>query len=294
MGFVTVAAFLALAATGWVVWPLVRHQGGASDEATQARAALAVLREEFAALEAARAAGELDEAAHAQARRELEARALAEAQALEARAGGREISPVAAALVALGVPLLAALGYLWVGSPRWASDEAVLAATREAEAAQAASAAGISPDQIKSMVSRLEARLESGEGDAQAWMMLARSYRVLGDPAFVAAGWARLGAKIPQEPAVLVEWAELLVVARGGFDAESTALLERALALAPDEPKALAMGGAAAAAAGEHAKAVERWERLLAQAPAEGEFAQTLRAAIEAERQKAGLPPSGN
>ena len=45
MGFVTVAAFLALAATGWVVWPLVRHQGGASDEATQARAALAVLRE---------------------------------------------------------------------------------------------------------------------------------------------------------------------------------------------------------------------------------------------------------
>ena len=89
---------------------------------------------------------------------------------------------------------------------------------------------------------------------------------LLGDPALVAAGWARLGAKIPQEPAVLVEWAELLVVARGGFDAESTALLERALALAPDEPKALAMGGAAAAAAGEHAKAVERWERLLAQA----------------------------
>ena len=33
---------------------------------------------------------------------------------------------------------------------------------------------------------------------------------------------------------------------------------------------------------------------VFAQAPAEGEFAQTLRAAIEAERQKAGLPPSGN
>ncbi|MBI5782065.1 MAG: c-type cytochrome biogenesis protein CcmI [Rhodocyclales bacterium] len=294
MGFVTVAALLALAATGWVVWPLVRRHEGASDEAAQARAALTVLREEFAALEAAWAAGELDEAAHAQARRELEARALAETQAREGRAPGRGISPVAAAVVALGVPLFAALGYLWVGSPRWASDEAVLAATREAEAAQAASAAGISSEQIRAMVSQLEARLENEGGNAQAWLMLARSYRVLGDPALVAAGWARLGAKIPQEAAVLTEWAELLVTARGGFDVESTALLERALALAPDEPKALAMGGAAAAAAGEHAKAVERWERLLAQAPAEGEFTQTLRAAIEVERQKAGLPPAGN
>jgi cytochrome c-type biogenesis protein CcmH len=272
-----VAVCIALAATAWVVWPLARRQGMASDEAAQAQAALAVLREEFAALDAARAAGELEEPAYDQARRELEARALAEAQAREGHARRQGNSPMTAVFVGVSLPVLAVGGYLLVGSPRWASDEAVLAATREAE--------------IKSMVARLEARLESGEGDAQSWLMLARSYRVLGDPALVAAGWARLGAKIPQEPTVLVEWAELLVVARGGFDADSITLLERALALAPDEPKALAMGGAAAAAAGEHAKAVERWERLLAQAPAEGEFTQTLRAAIEAERQKAGLAP---
>jgi len=290
-GFMGMAVFVALVATVWVVWPLVRRQGMASDEAAQAQAALAVLREEFAALDAARAAGELEEPAYEQARRELEARALAEAQAREGHARRQGNSPMTAVFVGVGLPVLAVGGYLLVGSPRWASDEAVLAATREAEAAQAASAAGVSLDQIKAMVSRLEARLESGEGDAQSWLMLARSYRVLGDPALVAAGWDRLGAKIPQEPTVLVEWAELLVVARGGFDADSSALIERALSLAPNEPKALAMGGAAAAAAGEHAKAVERWERLLAQAPAEGEFTQTLRAAIEAERQKAGLAP---
>jgi cytochrome c-type biogenesis protein CcmH len=286
-----VAVCIALAATAWVVWPLARRQGMASDEAAQAQAALAVLREEFAALERARAAGELEDSAYEQARRELEARALAEAQARDRHPRHQEASPLAVALVGLGLPLLAAAAYLVVGSPRWASEEAVLAATREAAAAQAAGAAGVSLDQIKSMVARLEERLASGEGDAQAWVMLARSYRVLGDPALVAAGWDRLEAKIPQEPTVLVEWAELLVVARDGFDADSIALLERALALAPDEPKALAMGGAAAAAAGEHAKAVERWERLLAQAPAEGEFTQTLRAAIEAEREKAGLAP---
>ncbi|MDD2408935.1 MAG: c-type cytochrome biogenesis protein CcmI, partial [Tepidiphilus sp.] len=290
-GFIGMAVFVALVATVWVVWPLVRRQGMASDEAAQAQAALAVLREEFAALDAARAAGELEEPAYDQARRELEARALAEAQARDRHPRHQEASPLAVALVGLGLPLLAAAAYLLVGSPRWASEEAVLAATREAVAAQAAGAAGVSLDQIKSMVARLEARLASGEGDAQAWVMLARSYRVLGDPALVAAGWARLGAKIPQEPTVLVEWAELLVVARGGFDADSSALIERALSLAPNEPKALAMGGAAAAAAGEHAKAVERWERLLALAPNEGEFSQTLRAAIAAEREKAGLAP---
>lgn len=286
-----VAVCIALAATAWVVWPLARRHGGATDEEAQARVALTVLREEFAALERARAAGELEDSAYEQARRELEARALAEAQARDRHPRHQEASPLAVALVGLGLPLLAAAAYLVVGSPRWASEEAVLAATREAAAAQAAGAAGVSLDQIKSMVARLEERLASGEGDAQAWVMLARSYRVLGDPALVAAGWARLEAKIPQEPTVLVEWAELLVVARDGFDADSIALLERALALAPNEPKALAMGGAAAAAAGEHAKAVERWERLLALAPNEGEFTQTLRAAIAAERQKAGLAP---
>lgn len=285
------AALVALMATAWVVWPLVRRQRMASDEAAQAQAALVVLREEFAALEAARTAGELEDSAYEQARRELESRALLEAQARERHARRQESAPVVAALVGVGLPVLAAAAYLLVGSPRWASEESVLAATREAAATQAAGAAGVSLDQIKSMVARLEERLAKGEGDAQAWMMLARSYRVLGDPTLVAAGWDRLGEKIPQEPTVLVEWAELLVVARDGFDVDSTALIERALALAPNEPKALAMGGAAAAAAGEHAKAVERWERLLILAPAEGEFTQTLRAAIAAERQKAGLAP---
>lgn len=285
------AALVALVATAWVVWPLVRRQGMASDEAAQAQAALVVLREEFASLEAARTAGELDDSAYEQARRELEARALLEAQARARHVRRQGTSPMTAVFVGVGLPVLAAAVYLLVGAPRWANEEAVLAATREAAAAQAAGAAGVSLDQIKSMVARLEARLESGEGDAQSWLMLARSYRVLGDPALVAAGWDRLGAKIPQEPTVLVEWAELLVVARGGFDADSSALIERALSLAPNEPKALAMGGAGGAAAGDHAKAVERWERLLAQAPAEGEFTQTLRAAIEAERQKAGLAP---
>ena len=55
-------------------------------------------------------------------------------------------------------------------------------------------------------------------------------------------------------------------------------LLERALKIDPNDPKALTLAGAAAFEAKDYKRAIAYWERLLGQVPADSELGQALRA----------------
>src|SRR5581483_463407 len=76
---------------------------------------------------------------------------------------------------------------------------------------------------------------------------------------------------------------------------EPRALIEQVLKIAPDDPKALTMAGGAAFEARDYAKAIQYWERLANQVPAESELGQALAAGLSRARAAAGVtssPPS--
>ena len=123
------------------------------------------------------------------------------------------------------------------------------------------------PD-VGAMVERLAARLEDDPDDLEGWMMLARSYTVLGEPEKARDAIANAVRLAPDNSDVLALQARAIREANGGADNDETvAILRRVLALAPDHMEALWFVGNAEAAAGNKAAARELLERMLAQIP---------------------------
>ncbi|WP_459828789.1 c-type cytochrome biogenesis protein CcmI [Hydrogenophilus islandicus] len=291
-GWIILSGVTAVAVLAFVLWPLlrgVRHSARLSHR----DAVIAALQTERAQLEADHRAGRIDAAAYAAALDELRARILAEAE--EDGESATAVRPTTGAQPALAASLfgLALIGgggfYLLVGAPQWADDARVALVSREARAAPAAG--GITPERIRQLVAQLAERLAQNPDDPQGWRMLARSYMVLEDSDAVLDTWAKIGARIPADPEVLLDWGELLAAASGGFTADAVQLVERAVALAPQSLRALALAGAAASASGDPANAIRYWEQLLPMTQGNDEARQAVTAAIAEERQKlAGAP----
>lgn len=127
---------------------------------------------------------------------------------------------------------------------------------------------GVEAPDIGKMVERLAARLEDDPDDLDGWMMLARSYTVLGETDKVREAMDNAVRLAPDNPDVLTMQARAVRDANGGEDNEETiAILRRVLELAPDNADALWFLGNAEANAGNNSKALELLERLLAQTP---------------------------
>jgi cytochrome c-type biogenesis protein CcmH len=123
------------------------------------------------------------------------------------------------------------------------------------------------PD-IGAMVERLAARLEDDPDDLDGWMMLARSYTVLGEMDKVREAMDNAVRLAPDNPDVLAMQARAVRDVNGGEDNEETiAILRRVLELAPDNADALWFLGNAEAKAGNNGEARELLQRLLAQIP---------------------------
>jgi cytochrome c-type biogenesis protein CcmH len=247
--FSLLAALMLAAALAFVLLPLLRVRGGA--EASKRRA-----------IEQARRAGVMSE---------KEARAKL-AELAPARGPTSRVVP---ATVALLIPLLAILLYRTVGEPR-----ALDPVWRDAVAATSPQAAGTTdvPD-MQQAVAGLAERMKNEPDDLEGWMLLGRAYKTMErfEPAREALANAYRLA--PENPDVLVEYAEAQVLASESrrFQGEALELLTRAVELQPDSQRGLWLLGIAAYQAGNYAQSVQVWERLLASLPADAE----PRAALE-------------
>lgn len=282
--FLVLAALLVVGALLLVVPPML----GVGERARrrtarqrQAETALLVLREQLADLEAEHAAGRIDAAAFQRNRDELEARALEEGLVAEDGADARPAS-VGAVLVALAIPALAVAFYLSLGEPDGLDPLKVAGAPEHS----------LTPEQVAEMVERLVDRLETETGDPTAWLMLARSYAMLNDLPGAARAWARIGKNVPDEPNILVDWADLLVAGReGDFSGDPDRLIARALELDGNNPKALALSGSAAFERGDFSTAAARWEKVLGQVPPTEPIYASILQSINEARSRVGMPP---
>lgn len=272
--FVVFAALLVVA-TAALLLPALLRKPKSADAADRREANLAIFRDQLAELERERAEGSLGDADFEQARSELQRRLLEEVQPDAPTAPVKPAGRRTAIVLVIALPLLAAAGYLLLGNPR-GLDPMQTQAT-------------ISPQQIEGMLGKLVDKLKQNPDDAQGWVMLARSYKVLGRFPEAADAYGHAGALLDTDAALLADYAEVLSQTQGGsLRGKPAELIARALQIAPDEPQALLLAGAEASDRQDFAGAAKHWERLLAQLEPGSEEALTLEAAIAKAREIAG------
>jgi cytochrome c-type biogenesis protein CcmH len=157
-------------------------------------------------------------------------------------------------------------------------------ARRGPTAEQIEAAQSLSPDEqqamIEGMVSGLAARLEANPDDPEGWLMLGRSYGVLGDYAKSAEAFARAATLRPADISVQLSYAQSLLAqaeaAREPIDSKTEEILTRVLELDANQTFALYYLGLAARQENDKANAKRHWERLASLLPAGSEDAKRI------------------
>lgn len=227
---------------------------------------LAVLRDQLRELEQDHAQGSIDAQAYQAARGELEQRVAEEVTPTTAQqaAAGTPLRWQAGAL-ALVLVLAAGALYAWLGNP-----QALLQQT-----AMPVQGAPHAADTPTAMVEQLATRLERAPQDAEGWALLARSYSAMGRFAAASAAYARLVTLMPDDAQILADYADVLAMTQNQrVSGEPERLLQRALALDPQLPKALILAGDGAYEQQNMQAAANYWRRALAAARPGSEFAQ--------------------
>ncbi|TEA78983.1 tetratricopeptide repeat protein [Allopusillimonas ginsengisoli] len=164
--------------------------------------------------------------------------------------------------VALAIPLLAFT--LYVGSGRPFDWLGAGIATPHAQMGDLA--------RMNAMTDELARRLQAQPESLENWLLLARSYQGTGRSAEALKAYAQAASLAPDDSDLLVEYANALSRQQGrSLAGQPTELIERALALAPDNLNALALAGAAALQRGEAQVAQAYWLRLRERIPAGSE-----------------------
>jgi cytochrome c-type biogenesis protein CcmH len=280
--FLLLAMALTAAALACVLWPLLRAPG-AAPAAPQTN--LEVLREQAGELRAALAAGALDAAAHAEAMAELQ-RQVGDTDAPAPAAPAPPARRLAGALSLL-VPLVAAGLYYHVGNP------AALAVTAGAPQ-KSGPEHQVSAADVSTLIQGLSERMRREPANADGWYMLARSYTAIGRYHDAVQAYQRLAVLVPDDAAVLADYADVLATVQdGALAGRPEALVRQALALDPRNVKALVLAGSAAYERGDYAGAGARWREALPLMPADAALRQgTLDNLAAAQRRLDGAAPA--
>ncbi|MBN9428120.1 MAG: c-type cytochrome biogenesis protein CcmI, partial [Burkholderiales bacterium] len=139
-----------------------------------------------------------------------------------------------ALVVAVVVPLAALMVYGQLGAPQL-TDPATLAAQPGADTAQ-----------IDVLAAEIERRVQTHPDEGEAWAMLAEARKLQNRLEEAARAFEEARKRLPPNARLLTDYAETLVMAAGGdFSGRPVELLEEALRVDADEPKAIALMGAA-------------------------------------------------
>ncbi|OGT81671.1 MAG: c-type cytochrome biogenesis protein CcmI [Gammaproteobacteria bacterium RIFCSPLOWO2_02_FULL_52_10] len=146
---------------------------------------------------------------------------------------------------------------------------------------------------IEAMVDKLAARLQNSPDDVEGWMMLARSYKALGRFADAVTAYEHLYALTGDEPGVLLQYADAIAMANGNqMSGKPAELVQKALALSPDNTMGLWLAGMAASEQGDNNAALEYWQRLLPQIQDDAESYQEVTRLIQGAQKDLGMTVS--
>jgi cytochrome c-type biogenesis protein CcmH len=145
---------------------------------------------------------------------------------------------------------------------------------------------------VEKMVTEFAAKMEKDPSNLQGWVMLARSYRILGRNEDAVKAYERAGSFIDSDPQLLADYADTLAAnANGNFAGKPLSLINQALKLDPNNLMALWLSGTAAFSTGNYRSAVQTWEKLASQLPPNSEEIKMIEGSIAEARSKGGLAP---
>lgn len=284
--FLIVGALLIAAALLFVLPPLLRR--GAATGVSRDAINISVYRDQLRELEADLQAGTMAAGDYERVRREIEKRMLEDVGSGDGPPAATAATPrrarATALIVGLAVPLCALSIYLVVGSPR---------ALTGTPAGDAGADHAASEQRLAAMVDGLAQRLRDNPENTEGWVMLGRSYVVLGRYDDAGAAYAKAVARLPRDAQLLADYADVLGMAQGGrLQGEPAKIIARALAADRANVKALALAGSLAFERKDYAGAVRYWERVLSGDTSDSEFTRSIRAGVEEARSLgAGVVP---
>ena len=280
------AFVLAAVVLAALVWPLLRRRSSEApgDEA----AATAIFRDHKRQLDAEFAAGTLSAAERDAAQAELVARfgtELAVEPAAAAAPSGRS-RWIAAIAVAATVPIVAGVLYTMLGNPAAVNSVTVPVARNPHGEGSA------NDPKIVAMIDMLAEKMKANPDDPNGWVLLGRSYLKLGRYDDAAAAFAEAAKRMPEVAALLADQAEAIAMSQGkSLVGRPSELLKRALALDPNDPKTVAMSGAAAAERKDYDGAIKLYTHLKSMVQPGSEDSQQIDQVIaELETMKNGKP----
>jgi len=244
------------------VIPPLWQRNSAAPEHSDAEANIEVYRDQLSELKADRDNGSIGLEQYSIERDEIERRLLEDVASSPSKSelkafpiGGRRF----AYALALAIPVLAAGLYFKIGSPD------VITASAAMPSRPAAPNRGMRSQQdIEANVDALAKRLEQSPNDANGWRMLGRSYLTMEKYKEAADAFARVSALKPDDADSLADYAFALGMANGQrLRGQPQELIDKALKLDPENPKALELAGTAAYEAKNYTEAIGYWERLL-------------------------------
>ncbi len=185
------------------------------------------------------------------------------------------------------VPLAAGSLYLGLGSPG-------VVERPFAERPAAIPSMDGNPE-VEAMVASLAERLENEPDDLDGWLMLGRSYGVLGRYVAAVAAMERAWKLDGEDPDIIASLAENRIFATDGMvNPAAIADLETLQRIDPGHPAARFYLGLARAQAGNYRAALDRWTAFARESPADAPWMDTLRTHITDVSDTLGVPvPDG-
>jgi cytochrome c-type biogenesis protein CcmH len=289
MVFWLICAIFVAIALAFVLPPLLQApsetSSGDNDEQARKEANVDIYRDQISELEADVNNGIVSREQYQQDRDEIERRLLEDVSGGPVKKSSNRKSTAAATsrtpvyAMALGIPLIAVALYVQLGN-RAAISGAPVSAGAPARATLDSSgqpAGQMSQAGIEANVAKLAARLEQNPNDVQGWIMLGRSYVNLEKYKEASNAYAKASALKSDDADLLGDYAFALGMANGQrLQGQPLELINKALKLDPENPKALELAGSAAFEAKNYSQAIMYWQKLLEKTPPNTELGQAL------------------
>jgi cytochrome c-type biogenesis protein CcmH len=287
--FWVICAAMLLVALLFVLPPVLRSDAGkAKDDNARRDANIAVYRDQLEELEADLRNGIVSAELYPQDRDDIERRLLEDTAGVSVGINAARVSATTrkhAYMIGIGLSLVAVILYLRIGTPDGITSAA--ATTTSPNAPATAPSGERTQAQIEANVAALAKRLQSNPSDAQGWTMLARSYGSMERFGEAVGAYAKATELTPDDADLWAEYAFATAMAGGRkLEGKPVELIERALKIDPDNPKALGLAANAAYDAKNYQKAIDYWQRLSKQVPPNSDVVEAITARINEAKEK--------
>lgn len=290
--FWVVAGIFIVAALMFVLPTLLRNRQEKTELLEREAANIAIYRDQLAELDNDLRNDILSQEQYDKSKQELHKRMLqdlaisSQKTSTSSMVKGRGI--VTTIVIILTVPLAAVSLYMVVGDSRGLLPQSQLASATQFHSEEMT---GMPPghSEIKSMVDSLVARLKENPDDIEGWVMLGRTYAIMGRFEEATMTYAKLNEMIPDSAQLLSDYADVLAMTNNGsLIGKPAELIKQALEIDPDYPKALALAGTAEFEQEKFEQAISYWEKLLNVIPSDSQLAKSVGDSIAQAKSLAG------